>query len=270
LGSLSLVVSDPPHGRVDHQAVADALGLELANASLKIGFAAPELMRCAERARALPFAALLSDTGMNVKVIDGADLARVPWPVPIASMSFGPDALVGTFRGRTVRVRYAEPVLAVFCKPPLNYMRPAAVPPLTPSLEGLQVAEALDGMATLDLYTLRGAHLERITIAQDVVDFSDLGDLQGGSPAESLKATLAECGRRFQRLTVDGRLENVRPRRRFVAGDAGFDMDLRKHYSFGTLLLRHALGEISADLKDLTHYEYGSRLACALGKDELR
>jgi hypothetical protein len=77
---------------------------------------------------------------------------------------------------------------------------------------------------------------------------------------------LAECARRFQRLSVDARLENVRPRRRFVAGDAGFDVDLRKHYSFGTLLLRHALEEISPTLKDLPHYEYGSRLACVLGK----
>jgi hypothetical protein len=270
LASLALVVSDPPHGRVDHQAVADALGLEPANASLKIGFAAPEVMRCSERPRALPFAELLSETGMNVKVIDGADLARVPWPVPISSMSFGPDALVGTFRGRTLRLGYDEPVLAVFCKPPVNYKRPSVIPPLTPSVNGLGIAEALDGGSTLDLYVLRGAQLERITIAQDVVDFSDLGEGRGGSPAESLKATLAECGRRFERLTVDARLENVRPRRRFVAGDAGFDMDLRKHYSFGTLLLRHALGEISPELKELPHYEYGSRLACALGKETLR
>jgi hypothetical protein len=70
-------------------------------------------------------------------------------------------------------------------------------------------------------------------------------------------------------MTVDARLDNVRPRRRFVAGDGGFDMDLRKHYSFGTLLLRHALEEISPDLKDLPHYEFGSRLACALGKEKL-
>ena len=68
---------------------------------------------------------------------------------------------------------------------------------------------------------------------------------------------------------MDARLENVRPRRRFVAGESGFDMDLRKHYSFGTLLLRHALEEISPELKDVPHYEYGSRLACVLGKQVL-
>jgi hypothetical protein len=62
----------------------------------------------------------------------------------------------------------------------------------------------------------------------------------------------------------------VRPRRRFVAGEAGFDMDLRKHYSFGTLLLRHALGSVSDEIKDLPHYEFGSRLACALARKKLR
>jgi hypothetical protein len=249
--------------------VADVLGLEQGNASLKIGFAAPEVMRCSERARALAFAEVLSDTGMNVKVIDGADLARVPWPLPVSWMSFGPDALLGTFRGRTVQVHYEEPVLAVFCKPPLNYTRPPSVPPLTSDRDGLGIAEALDGIAILDLYVVRGAQLERFTIAQDVTDLSDLGERRGGSPAESLKATLAVCGQRFERLTVDARLENVRPRRRFVPGEAGFDVDLRKHYSFGTLLLRHALGEISEGLADLTHYEYGSRLACVLGRDTL-
>jgi len=265
-GSLSLVVSDPPHGRVDHQAVADALGLELANASLKVGFSAPEVLRCAEPARGVPFAHVLEETGLRVSVVDGAELARVPWPAPISTMSFGPDGLVGLFRGRAVGIRYEEPVLAVFCKPPRNYTRPASIPPLSPTSQGLQIAEALDGMAILDLYTRAGSQLDRITIAQDVADFTGIGGLEDVPPADRLDAMLSECGRRFERFTVDARLENVRPRRRFVAGEAGFDMDLRKHYSFGTLLLRHALEEISPDLKDLPHYEYGSRLACALGR----
>jgi hypothetical protein len=130
----------------------------------------------------------------------------------------------------------------------------------------LAIAEALDGMAILDLYTFTDGELDRITIANDVADFAAGVGMEGGLPADRLKAMLAECARRFERLTVDARLENVRPRRRFVPGDAGFDMDMRKHYSFGTLLLRHALEEISPQLKDLPHYEYGSRLACVLGK----
>jgi hypothetical protein len=264
-GPLSLVVSDPPHGQVDHQAVADALGLELANASLKVGFGAPEVLRCADPARAVPFAHVLAETGLRVSVVDGAELARVPWPAPISTMSFGPHGLVGIFRGRAVGIRYDEPVLAVFCKPPRNYTRPASVPPLAPTSRGLQIAEALDGMAILDLYTRTGGQLDRITIAQDIADWAGIEGLEDVPPADRIDAMLSECSRKFERCTVDARLENVRPRRRFVAGDAGFDVDLRKHYSFGTLLLRHALEEISPELKELPHYEYGSRLACALG-----
>jgi hypothetical protein len=188
---------------------------------------------------------------------------------PISTMSFGPDGLVGLFRGRAVGIGYEEPVLAVFCQPPRNYTRPAAIPPLSPASKGVQIAEALDGMAVLDLYTRTGGQLHRITIAQDVADFTGIDGLEDVPPAGRIEAVLSECGRRFQRLTVDARLQNVRPRRRFVAGEAGFDMDLRKHYSFGTLLLRHALEEISPELKDLPHYEYGSRLACVLGRGAL-
>jgi hypothetical protein len=254
---------------VDHQAVADALGLELATASLKVAFGAPEVLRCADAARAVPFAHVLGEAGLRVSVIDGAELARVPWPAPISTMSFGPDGLVGLFRGRAVGIGYEEPVLAVFCQPPRNYTRPAAIPPLSPASKGVQIAEALDGMAVLDLYTRTGGQLHRITIAQDVADFTGIDGLEDVPPAGRIEAVLSECGRRFQRLTVDARLQNVRPRRRFVAGEAGFDMDLRKHYSFGTLLLRHALEEISPELKDLPHYEYGSRLACVLGRGAL-
>jgi hypothetical protein len=78
-----LVVSDPPHGTVDHQAVAEALGLELADTSPKIRFGAPEVMRASEPGRAIPFSHLLSDGGLKVVVIDGAELARVPWPAPL-------------------------------------------------------------------------------------------------------------------------------------------------------------------------------------------
>ena len=70
-----------------------------------------------------------------------------------------------------------------------------------------------------------------------------------------------ELEERFPRLDVDRRLENVRPRQRFVAGVADFDMDLRKAFSFGTLLLRQILESISPDLRDVPQFEYASRLS---------
>ena len=38
-------------------------------------------------------------------------------------------------------------------------------------------------------------------------------------------------------------------------------MDLRKLFSFGTLLLRQVLESISPELRDIPQYELGSRLA---------
>jgi hypothetical protein len=86
-----------------------------------------------------------------------------------------------------------------------------------------------------------------------VIDPSSLGALRRGTPSETMSSVIEECTRRFPRFWLDTRLDGVRPRRRFVPGEAGFDIDLRKHYSFGTLLLRHALSSISEDLKDLPH-----------------
>jgi len=223
------------------------------------------VLRASDSERALPFTHLIADAGLKVVVIDGDELARVPWPAPLTTLAFTPQGLVGRFQDRDILVRYDEAVLGVLCRPPAQYTRPKG-PPLTLSTQGLALAESIDGMTILDLYVEREGTLERVTIAQDVLDQASLGGLRRATPAESMKAILDECAQRFPRLWLDSRLDGVRPRRRFVAGETGFDVDLRKHYSFGTLLLRHALASISDDLKDLPHYEFGSRLACAVAR----
>lgn len=263
-----LVVSDPPHGIVDHQAVADVLGLELDDASPKIRFGAPELMRAADPARVLPFSHLLSDAGLRVVVIEGEALALVPWPAPISTVTFTPQGLAGRFQERDILIRYDEPVLGVLCRPPAGYTRPST-PRLGPESRGLAIAEAIDGMTILDLYVEREGVLERVTLAMEAIDPAGLGSFRRATPSDSMSAVIEECTRRFPRFWLDARLDGVRPRRRFVPGERGFDADLRKHYSFGTLLLRHALGSISDDLKDLPHYEFGSRLACAVARKKL-
>ena len=199
-----LVVSDPPHGKVDHQAVADVLGLHVTDTSPKIGFAAPEVLRSSDAARAVPFAHLLNDTGMRVAVIDGEDLARVPWPAPLASLTFGREGIVGEFRETPLLVRYDQPVLAVYCKPPAGYTRPES-PRLAPWSNGLAIAEAIDGMTILDLYFERDGALARASIVQDVTDFTALGGLRGATPAESMATVLDEGRDRFGSIRVDAR-----------------------------------------------------------------
>ena len=262
------MVSDPPHGMVDHQAVADAIGLDVEDTSPKIRFGAPEVLRASEPARALPFAHLLSDAGLKVVLVDGIELVRIPWPSPVGSVAFTQHGLVGRFQDQDLMIRYDEAVLGVLCRPPAGYKR-ADVPLPGPHSRGIQIADSLDGMTMLDLYVERGDGLLRFTIAQEVLAPEGFGALRRGAPAESMKAVIDECAQRFSRFWLDARLDGVRPRRRFVAGEQGFDVDLRKHYSFGTLLLRHALGSIAEEIKDLPHYEYGSRLACAIARKKL-
>ncbi len=254
---------------VDHQAVAEAIGLEVEDTSPKIRFGAQEVLRASEPARALPFAHLLADAGLKVVLVEGGEVASIPWPAPVGSVTFTHHGLAGRFQDQDLVIRYDEAVLGVLCRPPAGYTRPET-PPLAPHSQGMQIAEALDGMTILDLYVEGGDGLLRFTIAQEVLAPDGFGALKRATPAESMKAVVDECAERFQRFWLDARLDGVRPRRRFVAGETGFDVDLRKHYSFGTLLLRHALAVVADEIKDLPHYEYGSRLACALARKQLR
>ena len=79
-------------------------------------------------------------------------------------------------------------------------------------------------------------------------------------------AMLTECERRFSHIEVDQRLSGVLPRQRFAMGDMRFDPDMRKNFSYGTLLLRQALNSVSPELGDLTQFELGSRLAYVLSR----
>lgn len=243
-----LVVSDPPHGNVDAEVVAEILGLEVDDALLKIAFPAPEILSASGPDRAREVARSLEDTGLSVVVIDGFRLANVPWAKPASTLDFEAGALVGAVHGQTIEIDYEAPLLGVYFRPPAEPSRDAGAT-LGVALRaggGPAIAEALEWAPHLDLYFGRSGGLERIVIVEDVAE------------------VLEECERRFGRIDVDRRLEGVRPRQRFVAGEAGFDMDLRKAFSFGTLLLRQILESISPDLRDVPQFEFASRLSCVM------
>jgi hypothetical protein len=259
-----LVISNPPHGDVDLEAVADILHLSRDDVRLKIGFGAPEVLRATDWDRAREAAESLRRVGVRVAMASGADMSRVPWPEPVLSFRFSEDAFTAELRDGEISVRRDAPVMGVFCRPPANFQLKETTG-LGPGTQGLEIAEAFQWMPRLDVYFVKDGKLRRLAIVQDVADFSGLPQV-GATPAESLAATLFECQRRFTDFELDARLDNVRPRHRFVAGEAGFDVDLRKMYSFGTLLLRQALESISPELRDMPHYEFGSRLAYVLSK----
>ncbi len=253
-----LVVSDPPHDAiVKEEAAAAVLGLPLDHALLKIGFGAPEVLAATDPDRAADTAISLKVAGLRVAMRDGVELTRVPWPTIVASFELEHDRLrAGVGGGNVVEIRYDEPVCAVSCEPPVDFVPPedwTGPSPSGTSVSGPAAADALEWVPHLDLYFQRDGQLRRISI-----------------DGELMVPLVAECQSRFKQLRLDTRLEGVRPRRRFLAGDDGFNPDQRKRYAFGTLLLRHALESIEPELRNLTQYELGSRLAYLLRAGTVR
>lgn len=266
-----LVISHPPHGDVDHDAVAAILGLDLADARLKAGFVAPEVLSATDPGRADQIAELLKTAGLSVAVIDGRKMTEIPWPALVDSFEFGSQGLIARFGDDVAEIRYDEAVAGVYCKPPPDFPRGGPGGEVGASGDhrrDFAATEMIEWQARLDLYFTRGEALRRISIVQDLTDFSGLPEAQDPALRDELEATVIECRNRFSLLDLDTRLENVRPRQRFIAGDTGFDLDLRKAFSFGTLLLRQVLESISPELRDLPQYEYGSRVAYLVNRED--
>ncbi len=265
---------DPPHREVDYPAVAEQLGLPVTDTRLKLGFPAPEVVAATEEEGARAFGEALRAAGVSVTVIDGRELAAIPWPRLVTRFEFGPDALVGVCGDETFRVRYDTHVTGVYWKPPPGF--PAGGPdsldpiPVPQEAHGAALADAIQWSAGLDLFYSDGGALSRLTLARDATDWRGLGELHGTSPTLNLETSVSEFARRFRSRVIDTRLENVRPRRRFVVGATGFDLDLRKGFSYGTLLLRQALAAVSDDLGDLSQFELGSRVAYVLNVHRIR
>jgi hypothetical protein len=254
----TLVVSDPPHGEVDLQAVADLLGLDIYVTRLKVKYRAPEILFAGEREEAAAFAAGIRGCGLSVTVIEGATLMEPPWPEPVSGLAFDESALMVTLRGEGAKVPYDTEIVAVACQPPEGFSMKDSVDlaQAVASGHGPTIAEAIQWKTNLDFYYEDGGPLQRISV---VPEYS-------GVDASSL---LEQVEARFRRLHLDARLVDVRPRQRFVMGEAGFDADQRKRYSFGTLLLCHVLESISPELRNATQFELGSRLGYALTRQRI-
>jgi hypothetical protein len=184
----------------------------------------------------------------------------------VSSIVFDGDGLTASLLDEDIHLPYDAAVMGVYCKPPSGFFMQATVD-ASAAVErgdGPAVAEGIQWMSRLDLYFGDPDAPRRVTIVPDLADFSSLGPLRASSVNETMASILGECRERFGRLHLDTRHMDVRPRSRFVMGEAGFDPDMRKRYSFGTLLLCHVLESISPELRDVPQYELGSRMAYAL------
>jgi hypothetical protein len=264
--ALVVVVADPPHGEVSLPSVAAALAVPPEDIRPKLDFQAPEILAATDRPRAMEVAEALNTAGASVVASDGLDLARIPWPSLVASLALGPDSLAVRAGGVTVDVPFGAILLGVHCAPPADFVPPWVTSTATQERpEGPAAAEVLEWVEHLDLYVGLEGGLRRFSVAPELTDFS--GVIPAGDDSSSaVEALVTVLGRRCTSLPMDDRLVGVRPRRRFLAGEAGFNPDQRRRYAFGTLLLRHTLESIAPELRDVTQYELGSRLAYVLSR----
>ena len=244
----TLVVSDPPHGDPDAEVVADILGLEPENARLKISFPAPEVLDASDPDRAGELARKLREEGLSVQVMDGSALADLPWPEVASLVELDAQGMVLKAGDGLLKLRPEERALLVSCQPPAELARDPdlGLEEARSADDPSAVADAVEWMPHLDLLLRRDGARRRFVIVDDV------------------PRTLAHVEERLPKVDVDRRLDSVRPRQRFVAGEADFDPDLRKAFSYGTLLLRHVLDSIDSELRDIPQYEFATRLSYAL------
>lgn len=258
-----LVVTDPPHDSVDVPAVAAILGISEHDAGLKMGFGAPEVLVATDPEPAREMAGALRAAGVSVKVLDGSALDSLPWPTPALSFAFGRDGLVADTPEGIVSIGWDTPVFAVYCRPPADFNPPEQPHIDDPNaLTGPEAAEASQWGAILDLYVDRGGETRRLLVSEALTDFSALQ--MNGPDGDVVAQTAGLCRDRFTNLSLDERFNQVRPRQRFRMGDESFDLDMRKLFSYGTLLLQQVLASVSDDLGNLTQYEYASRLVRSL------
>lgn len=253
----TLVISDPPHGEVNLDAVAGLLGLDVFTTRVKVSFAAPEVMWASGPEKTADFAAELRGAGFSVAIIGATELTSLPWPDPVTFLAFDELCLRATVRNEGIEIASDAEVVGVYCRPPADSStKPTvALARAIASGHGPTIAESIQWMSNLDLYFRNEGSLRRISIVPDLFD-SD-GD-----------EVVKELGRRFNNFRLDDRLAGVRPRARFTTGDGDevrLDLSQRKGFSFGTPLLRHLLESTCPELRDVPQYELGSRMAYALG-----
>ena len=242
-----LVVANPPHGEFDPQRAAPQLGLTAADVAMKARYPIPEIWLARDDpAHAEAATRELAEAGFHVTVVAGEALRDVPPQAEVISFSFSEAGLVAILEGGEVTLTYDLPIIAVLCVP-----RQAAETDVTrpPS-------------AFLDIYASLDGSLSRISVIQNVTDFSGLGHPTPPSAAGRLMKCAAECEARFTRGQVDRRLVHMQLRRRtLVSVMTPPSGQLRKGFSYATEALTSLLGSISPALKDLSHVELSSRLA---------
>lgn len=101
----------------------------------------------------------------------------------------------------------------------------------------------------------------RLTVIQNEVDFSGLGDLEMARKSDNMVMFVAEFESKLTGARLDRRLQDMQPRARAMVSQRTAITGERKGFSFATAALSQLVESISPDLKGLSQFELASRLA---------
>ena len=259
-----LVLSNPPHGDVDDQRVAQAFGFTAIDARMRMHFPAPEIWFADEDLASLKrVATALQSAGTNVRIIKGSLLSLVPAPDDLRSFSLDGDQFVGDLEGGgSCTVPYSGHMAMVSCRPQTD-AAPGTEPRARrasgeirdnlsarsgfgPSPHEDSIGEAATDEAFLDMYFVSQSRVQRATVRPAKVDFSGLGGQLKPDPADNQVELLNRLRDRFRRTDLDERLMDVPiPKPSLVSGKA----------------LQAILESIDPALKSLPTIDLQSRLA---------
>ncbi len=281
----TLVVSNPPHNEVNARQAAPCFGLPPAEARMKANYPAPEIwLADTDKSKMEEEAQALREAGLNVVVVAGEELANFPPQVKVKSFSFADSHLLVSVEDSDVELAYDAAITAVFCKPreqtveerhsiassgSVGFGRRVFMTRTRASMTGLEGRSSMAGSgagdqtesAFLDIYASGDGGLKRISVIQDVVDFSGLGELKLARATDNLVMFVAEFVDRFTQATVDRRMEKARVRKAQLVRKATPQYGHRRGFSYATESLSKLLESVSPELKRLSQFELGSRLA---------
>jgi hypothetical protein len=258
---------------------------------MKANYPVPEIWLAAdEEGKMRETAEELSAAGLSVAIVPGDALGAIPPREEVKSFTLSDAGFVATLEGGDVTIPYDAVAMAVYCTPrePSGLdaastggrsgltegmaRRSSSVFMTRDSLVGFGGlggrssaaggGEAGPGESSfLDVYFTEGNTERRLTVLQDKVDFSGLGEMALPNAATNMEMLVQEVEDRFKSGAVDRRLVNMQPRQRPMVGTPTPEHPERKGFSFATEALNRLLESISPDLKGLSQFELSSRLA---------
>ncbi len=284
----TLVISNPPHEDIDPALAAPCFGLSPAEVRMKANYPIPEIW-LADSAKGIvdPTVDILRTAGLNVVAVPGERLAKIPAQASVKSFAFTDAGLTLNLEDSQVELSPDGALVAVFCQPRAggSLARGLGSNPLTEGLRqrksGVFMArDSLMGFGGgrgsmsgeeeesaespfLDIYVPTGTDGSplRLSVVQNEVDFSGLGDLQLPRANDNMVMFVAELESKLPAVRVDRRLEEMQPRARAMVSQRTAISGERKGFSFATAALSQLVESISPDLKDMSQFELASRLA---------